>query len=83
MEEGLKAIGVDVLSTFDSIKIKGGKINGGTVDSYGDHRIAMSFAIAGIVSKNSVTINNTENIATSFPTFVDLLRQQGVNVFEI
>ena len=83
MEEGLKAIGVDVSSTFDSIKIKGGKITGGKVDSYGDHRIAMSFAIAGIISKNSVTINNTENIATSFPTFVDLMRQQGVNVFEI
>ena len=83
MEEGLKAIGVDVSSTFDSIKIKGGKIAGGKVDSYGDHRIAMSFAVAGIISKNSVTINNTENIATSFPNFVDLLRQQGVNVFEI
>ncbi len=83
MERGLKAIGVNVSSTFDSIKIVGGEINGGKVDSFGDHRIAMSFAIAGLISKKSVTIKNTKNISTSFPTFTDLLREQGVNIFEI
>ena len=83
MEEGLKAIGINVSSSYDSIQITGGEIIGGKVDSYDDHRIAMSFAVAGIISKKSVTICNTKNISTSFPTFVDLLRQQGVNVFEI
>tara|TARA_Y100000768_G_scaffold320711_1_gene256555 strand:- start:7344 stop:8648 length:1305 start_codon:yes stop_codon:yes gene_type:complete len=83
MEEGLSAIGIKVSSTSDSIKITGSQIIGGKVNSYGDHRIAMSFAIAGIVSKKSITINDTKNISTSFPTFVNLLREQGVNVFEI
>jgi len=83
MEDGLKAIGVNVSSTLDSIKIIGGEITGGKVKSYDDHRIAMSFAIAGIVSKKSITISGTKNISTSFPNFVDLLRQQEVNVYEI
>ena len=83
MEEGLKAIGVNVSSTLDSIKITGAEITGGKVKSYDDHRIAMSFAIAGIVSKKSITISDTKNISTSFPNFVDLLRQQEVNVYEI
>ena len=83
MEEGLKSIGINVSSTRDSIKIIGGEISGGKVKSYGDHRIAMSFAIAGIVSKKSITISDTKNISTSFPNFVDLLREQEVNIFEI
>jgi len=83
MEKGLKAIGVNVSSTYDSIQITGGEIFGGKVDSYDDHRIAMSFAVAGMISKKSITICNTKNISTSFPTFVDLLRQQGANVFEL
>ena len=83
MEEGLKAIGVNVSSTLDSIKIAGAEITGGKVKSYDDHRIAMSFAIAGIVSKKAITISDTKNISTSFPNFVDLLRQQEVNVYEI
>ena len=83
MEEGLKSIGIDVSSTQDSITISGGKISGGKVNSYGDHRVAMSFAIAGIVSDSSISISNTKNISTSFPSFVNLLREQGVQIFEI
>ncbi len=83
MEEGLKCIGVDVTSTTDSLSITGGEILGGKVKSYGDHRVAMSFAIAGLISKKSITINDTKNISTSFPTFVELMRQQRVNIFEI
>ena len=51
--------------------VEGGQFQGGTVDSYGDHRIAMSFAVAGMVSKESITINNCDNVATSFPGFVE------------
>jgi 5-enolpyruvylshikimate-3-phosphate synthase len=43
----------------------------------------MSFAIAGLVSKKSITITNTKNICTSFPNFVDIMREQGAEVYEI
>ena len=83
MENGLRAIGINVHSSKDSIEITGGKITGGKVNSYDDHRIAMSFAIAGLISQHSLTIMNTENISTSFPTFVTILRELGVEVFEV
>ena len=83
MENGLRAIGINVHSSKDSIEITGGKIIGGKVNSYDDHRIAMSFAIAGLISQQSLTIMDTQNISTSFPTFVTLLRQLGVEVFEV
>ena len=67
----------------DSIEITGGKIKGGKVNSYDDHRIAMSFAIAGLISQNSLTIMNTQNIPTSFPSFVTILRELGVEIFEV
>ena len=83
MEDGLEAIGIKVSSTQDSIEITGGKIIGGKIDSYDDHRIAMSFAIAGLISETSLTIMNTRNIATSFPSFVNLLKDFGGEIYEI
>ena len=83
MENGLRAIGINVCSSKDSIEITGGKIKGGKVNSYDDHRIAMSFAIAGLISQNSLTIMNTQNIPTSFPSFVTILRELGVEIFEV
>ena len=83
MENGLRAIGINVCSSRDSIEITGGKITGGKVNSYDDHRIAMSFAIAGLISENSLTIMDTQNISTSFPTFVSILRELGVEIFEV
>ena len=83
MENGLKAIGINVHSSKDSIEITGGKITGGRVNSYDDHRIAMSFAVAGLISQYSLTIMDTQNISTSFPTFVTILRELGVEVFEV
>jgi len=83
MEEGLIAVGIKVTSTIDSIEINGGEIKGGKINSYGDHRIAMAFAIAGLVAKKSITIVNTKNISTSFPTFIDLMREQGANIYEL
>ena len=83
MENGLRAIGIDVHSSKDSIEITGGKITGGKVNSYDDHRIAMSFVIAGLISERSLTIMDTQNISTSFPTFVTILRELGVEIFEV
>ncbi len=83
MEKGLRELGVDVSSTASSINIIGGNINGGIVDSFDDHRVAMSFAISGIISSKPITILKTNNIATSFPNFIDTLRKINVEVYEI
>ncbi len=83
MEKGLRELGVNVSSTNSSISIIGGEINGGIVDSFDDHRVAMSFAISGMISSKPITILKTNNIATSFPNFVDTLRKINVEVYEI
>jgi len=54
-------------------EIKGGKLNSTTVDSHGDHRIAMSFAIAGLIS--DMEILDIDCIDTSFPNFFDILKE--------
>ena len=83
MEKGLRELGIEVTSTESTITIIGGKINGGIVDSFDDHRVAMSFAISGIVSSKPITILKTKNITTSFPNFVDILRKLNVEVYEV
>ena len=62
------------------MKISGGKISGATINSYGDHRIAMAFAIAGLISKDPITILNTENVSTSFPGFFSLIKDMGLKI---
>ena len=83
MENGLKKLGIDIVSTENSIKINGGTFKGGIVNSYGDHRIAMSFLIAGLVSDTPITVLNTSNINTSFPNFEDILRSQKMDIYTI
>ena len=82
MERGLNTLGIKTESTLNSIKIYGGEFTGGIVDSYGDHRVAMAFSIAALVSKKPITVLNTKNISTSFPNFIDLLIEIGVEVYE-
>lgn len=80
MEQGLTALGVQVQARDDGIIIDGGALLGGTIDSHGDHRIAMAFAIAGLAARGPVTIHDCANIETSFPGFAGLLRELGVPV---
>ena len=80
MVKGLRSIGVEVEERKDGMTVTGGDIQGGVVDSFHDHRIAMSFAIAGGVSNAPITINGADNVATSFPNFVDLATQVGLTV---
>ncbi|RLA08158.1 MAG: 3-phosphoshikimate 1-carboxyvinyltransferase [Gammaproteobacteria bacterium] len=82
MAEGLKTLGIEVKTTDDGIKIKGGKITGGKVMSYDDHRIAMAFAIAGLVSKKPIVVKNCQNVATSFPDFVQISQSAGLQIRE-
>jgi 3-phosphoshikimate 1-carboxyvinyltransferase len=70
----LRAIGVDAIETPDGFIIEGGpKPSGGRVDPHGDHRLAMALAVAGLGSKEPVSVSGTEYINESFPGFVEML----------
>jgi 3-phosphoshikimate 1-carboxyvinyltransferase len=70
----LRALGATVEEYPDGLFVPGRqKLRGGTVDSFGDHRIAMAFAIAGLIADGPVVIKNPNCAAISFPGFFELL----------
>ncbi len=69
----LRALGIRVKEYEDGLSIEGGSLRGGTVDSFGDHRIAMAMAIAGLASSGRTTIQNASCASISFPGFWDVL----------
>jgi len=72
----LRALGAEVEEYPDGLFVPGGqKLHGGTVDSFGDHRIAMAFAVAGLIADGPVTIKNPSCVGISFPRFFQLLDQ--------
>lgn len=73
--EALRAVGAHIRATLDGFHIRGvpARVRGGTVDSRGDHRIAMLGAVAGLASREGVEIVDAESVAVSFPGFFDLL----------
>jgi len=77
MATGLRALGITVDETPDGATIHGGTLAAGTVESLTDHRIAMSFAVAGLVAQASVRINDCRHVATSFPGFMALANGCG------
>lgn len=80
MADGLNAVGIEAQATPDGIIIQGGQIRGGQVDSHGDHRIAMSFAIAALRAQEPIEILDCANVATSFPNFVTLASGAGLQL---
>ena len=82
MAEGLAALGADVSPTEDGMRVRGGRLRGGTVDSHGDHRIAMSFAVAASRADGPVRILDVANVATSFPGFPAIARAAGLDLEE-
>ncbi|MGN6790345.1 MAG: 3-phosphoshikimate 1-carboxyvinyltransferase [Rhodanobacteraceae bacterium] len=83
MATGLRALGVRIEEIPDGAVIEGGALRGGTVESHGDHRIAMAFAVAGAVAGSSITIRDCANVATSFPGFVELANGCGLVVHAV
>jgi 3-phosphoshikimate 1-carboxyvinyltransferase len=72
----LRKLGAKIEELEDGLKITGPtKLKGATVQSYGDHRIAMAMAIAGLVADGETIIEDTECIETSFPGFSDILKR--------
>ena len=82
MADGLAVLGISHEVRPDGIAIEGmgeaGSFSGGTIDSHGDHRIAMSFAMASLRSRAPLEILDCNNVATSFPGFVELARASGL-----
>jgi 3-phosphoshikimate 1-carboxyvinyltransferase len=80
MASGLRALGIRVDEAPDGATIHGGRFSGGRIDSRGDHRIAMSFVVAGQLASAPVEILDCANVATSFPGFIDLATASGLGV---
>lgn len=73
--ETLKRLGANIEATEDGMVIEGPtNLTGAEVDSYGDHRIGMMAAIAGLVTEGSVVLNNSECISISYPDFFEHLK---------
>ncbi len=77
MANGLRALGIRVDETPDGADIHGGALHGGAIESHGDHRIAMAFAVAAQRASGDVVIRDTANVATSYPGFADSMRSLG------
>ena len=81
MAEGLSTLGVENHLLDDGLWIRGGSgLGGGRIDSHGDHRIAMAFAIAGLAAREPIEILDVANVATSFPGFLELARSAGLTI---
>ncbi|GGK06763.1 3-phosphoshikimate 1-carboxyvinyltransferase [Luteimonas terricola] len=77
MATGLQALGVDVRESPGGMRVEGGRLRSGAVDSLGDHRIAMAFAVAAQLADGEVAIDDVANVATSFPGFETLAQAAG------
>jgi 3-phosphoshikimate 1-carboxyvinyltransferase len=86
MSDGFKALGVEHRVTSDGMTIEGraegAAFGGGEIDSRGDHRVAMSFSIAGLRAAKPIAIRDVANVATSFPGFVEIARSVGLDIEE-
>jgi len=80
MAEGLAALGASVEALPDGMRIRGGRLRGGTIDSHGDHRIAMAFAVAASRAEAPIRILDVANVATSFPGFPVVAGSAGLRV---
>jgi 3-phosphoshikimate 1-carboxyvinyltransferase len=80
MAEGLTALGGVAIATPDGIRLDGGRLKGGVVDSHGDHRVAMAFAMAGLCAEGAIEVRDCANVDTSFPGFAALAHTAGLNV---
>ena len=86
MSAGFTALGVAHEALPDGMRIegrsRGAAFSGGSVDSFGDHRIAMAFAVASLRAAGVIEISDVANVATSFPGFVPLAQSVGLGLRE-
>jgi len=80
MADGLRRLGIRCQTYPDGIRVVGGEIAGGRVRSFGDHRVAMALAMAGLRAREPVIVDDCRNVATSFPGFAGLARRLGLGI---
>ncbi len=80
MAEGLRSCGIVVEVHHDGMTIAGGRLKGGVVESFDDHRVAMAFAVAGVVADDVISVQRCQNIETSFPNFIATANSIGLNL---
>jgi 3-phosphoshikimate 1-carboxyvinyltransferase len=82
MCQGLSVLGIENQLLADGLWLRGtaDRFAGGTIDSHGDHRIAMSFAVASLMARAPIEILDVANVATSFPGFVATARTAGLQI---
>ena len=83
MADGLAALGIEAEPRPDGIRIVPGPIGSGTVDAHGDHRIAMSLAMAALRASGPIEILDCANVETSFPGFASLAARAGLPIQEL
>ena len=82
MAKGLRDCGVDVFFGDDYMTVKGtGEVRGGQlINTFSDHRIAMSFICLGQVTQKPIEISESASVGTSFPGFVEKFKEIGANL---
>ena len=84
MVSNLKRMGAEIEEYEDGFTVMGiGELQGATLDSYGDHRIAMAMIVAALTAKDECKIRNTECISISFPSFLSDLTSLGIVYSEV
>jgi len=80
MTDGMRNLGIEVEESRDGAVVQGGRFQGGTADSFGDHRVAMSLAVAGTVADDGVVVRNVDAVDTSFPGFTSSMAAIGAHI---
>ena len=80
MVDGLVSLGIDAVATPDGARIRGGQLSGGQIDSHGDHRVAMSFAMGALRASGPIRILDVANVNTSFPRFAQTAGAMGLSI---
>ncbi|WP_373017265.1 3-phosphoshikimate 1-carboxyvinyltransferase [Thiomicrorhabdus sp.] len=82
MADALHTVGIDAQPTPDGMVINGGQqiVQNGEIQSHHDHRISMAMTVAGLNAVSEIVIDDCANVNTSFPTFLDLINQVGMQV---
>lgn len=80
MADGMRILGISVDETPDGATVHGGRFSGGIVQSCGDHRVAMSLALAGTIASDEVIVDDVAAVDTSFPGFRDVMAAIGAEI---
>ncbi|MBF0255789.1 MAG: 3-phosphoshikimate 1-carboxyvinyltransferase [Gammaproteobacteria bacterium] len=83
MADGLQTLGIDAKPTADGMRIRGGQLGAGAIQSHGDHRIAMAFALAALRANGEIRIADCANVNTSFPGFAQAAAGLGLQIVEV